>query len=210
MGPQDPFPGIAWAPTTDPWGRPWGQNWIIHSVNPDLGHGPPEGAHWDYKIRRVFDGKVIDKRDRIYRYFPDGRWTEKRGSVNGRVGTGGAGSNQLGMARNPPFQRRVALENRANCPLRRILTRLHQWNAGNSHPNNVQKFGLKIRTGVRCAGRALPMKSPGGGGGVGGIAAIGTGLGAGAQAATYGLRWRKRVSAALLPAGDSDASDPEY
>jgi hypothetical protein len=122
---------------------------------------------------------------------PDGRWTEKRVSVNGRVETGGAGSNQLGrlgMARNPPTQRRVALKDRANSPLRRILTRLHQWNAGNSHPNNVQKFGLKIRTGVRCVGRALTVKSPGSGVRVGGIAAIGTGLGAGAEAATYGLR----------------------
>ena len=37
------------------------------SLHPDLGHGPPEGPHWDY----------IDPEGRKYRYYPDGRLVPK-------------------------------------------------------------------------------------------------------------------------------------
>jgi hypothetical protein len=66
---QPPAPGFQWKGNGPPES---GQgNWYNpktgESLHPDMGHGPPEGPHWDY----------IDPEENEWRLFPDGRMEPK-------------------------------------------------------------------------------------------------------------------------------------
>ncbi|GBC94037.1 hypothetical protein HRbin15_02542 [bacterium HR15] len=69
--PQNPpAPGWVWRGRGEPGSSQgsWHNPDTGESLHPDLGHGTPDGPHWDY----------IDPQGRKYRYYPDGRLVPKR------------------------------------------------------------------------------------------------------------------------------------
>jgi hypothetical protein len=65
-----PAPGWEWRGRGEPGSSQgsWYNPETEESLHPDLGHGPPDGPHWDY----------IDPEGRQYIYYPDGRLVPKR------------------------------------------------------------------------------------------------------------------------------------
>jgi hypothetical protein len=70
---QPPGPDWQWRPSTNQPGTKgnWANTTTKESWHPDLGHGPPDGPHWDY-VLRGYAGK--------WKWYPDGtmQWVPYR------------------------------------------------------------------------------------------------------------------------------------
>jgi len=191
--------GVPAPPTTDPWGRP------LQSVKPpfwDVKTAQYHTPHYDVDIQ-------VGGGTRSYRYYPqpNGTWRVIEKGIEATDTSGGTIVQR--MTRLEAIRGRIfrSLWDRGAQRLRSLFPQRPQYQEA------CKRAGWRV--GPRGTGRdpvtasRLSSRSAGSGGGVGAFVTIGYGLGVGAEAATHGLRWRKRTERALATAMDSDAPDPD-